>query len=523
MVFRNYKIAVRIGIIIAVFSLIIISLGIMQFVSMGKINKKMEDIFAETNVKVELAQEMRFLARHKAVIIRNILLLQEQADKEIELARIAKEEKDYALANAKLVEMVTDEEGRAILARIIAGQEETGQLWEQVIALGMANRREEGIKLLVQEVRSRQWGWLESLNDMVALQKKHAGVHYEKALQTYITARNAFIIIDIFSILLGLIAAAFITRSITRPLADFSRKVDRIAHGDLSVSVDYSEKDEIGLLGKNINDMVTLRRQSEKELETYRLHLEDLVEERTEALNRQREKFISVLIHDLKGPVTPIQGFTRRLLAGKAKSSEDVERYLQSIEKSSQQLLDTIETTSKDLRDKSTLGVFKPEEVDLAELVIAVTSSFMAELEERKMAVSINGLTRNAWDRLDRILLTGDRSQLKTLLENLIGNAAKYTKQRIAMELRRKNGDVIFAVADDGPGIAEEYHEKIFEQYFQVPGSRKGTGIGLYSVMKVVENHHGTIEVASVPDKGARFQVVLPVAADVACSNYIDG
>ncbi|MEW6288514.1 MAG: ATP-binding protein [Thermodesulfobacteriota bacterium] len=510
MFFRNYKISLRIGIIIAIFSLIIIVLGIIEFVSIGKIKRGMEEIINENNVKVELAQEMRFLARHKAVIIRNILLLQEQADKEFELTRIEKEERDYAMANAKLVEIVKDEEGRAILQRIIKGQEETRQLWDQVIALGLANRGEEGIKFLVQEVRSRQWGWLDSLNDMVILQKKYAATSYEKALHTYVTTRNTFIIIDILSIIIGLVAAVSITRSITGPLADFARKVDRIAHGDLSVSVDYSEKDEIGLLGKNINDMVAMRRQSEKELEEYRLHLEDLVKIRTEALNRQREKFISVLIHDLKGPVTPIQGFTRRLLAGKAKSQEDVERYLKTIEKSCQQLLDTIETTSKDLRDKSSLGIFKPEELDLVDLVIAVTTSFMAELEDRKIAVAINGLDRTAWDTLDEIRFTGDCCQLKTLLENLIGNAAKYAKQAIALELRQNNSDIVFTVTDDGPGIADEYHEKIFEQYFQVPGSRKGTGIGLYSVKKVVENHHGTITVASVPNKGARFQVVLP-------------
>jgi signal transduction histidine kinase len=231
-------------------------------------------------------------------------------------------------------------------------------------------------------------------------------------------------------------------------------------------------------------------------------------------LNRQREKFISVLIHDLKGPVTPIQGFTRRLLAGKAKSQEDVEKYLKTIEKSSQQLLDTIETTSKDLRDKLSLGVFKPEEVNLVDLAVSVTNSFMGELEDRKIAVSINGNPRSSWDKLEEIKFTGDRSQLKTLLENLIGNATKYAKQSINMELRKNNSDIIFAVADDGPGIAEQYHDKIFEQYFQVPGSRKGTGIGLFSVKKVVENHHGTIAVASAPDKGARFQVALPAPAD---------
>ncbi|MCK9296754.1 MAG: ATP-binding protein [Desulfobulbaceae bacterium] len=513
MPFRNYKIAERIGIIIITFSLIIVALGIIEFVSMGKIRKGLAEIINETNVKVELAQEMRFLARHKAVIIRNILLLQEQADKQFELARIEKGEKDYARAQARLVEIVKDEEGRAILARISKGHEETRPLWDQVIEFGLANRRDEGVRLLVQEVRSRQWGWLDSLNDMVVLQQKYAAASYEKAVHTYTSTRNTFIIIDILAIIIGLCTAVSISKSITRPLADITGKVDQIAHGDLTVHVDYDENDEIGLLGKNINHMVALRKQSEQELEEYRLHLEDLVEERTEALNRQREKFISVLIHDLKGPVTPIQGFTRRLLAGKAKSREDVESYLQHIEKSSQQLLDTIETTSKDLRDKLSLGVFKPEEVNLAELVVTVANCFMADLEDRRIAMTINGNARSSWSKLAEITFTGDRSQLKTLLENLIGNAAKYAKQSIELELRKNNGDIVFAVVDDGPGIAGEYHEKIFEQYFQVPGSRKGTGIGLYSVKKAVDNHHGTIAVASAPGQGTRFVVTLPAAA----------
>lgn len=510
MLFRNCKIAVRIRIMIAIFVVIIVVLGIVEVVSMGKVRKGMQEIINETNVKVELAQEMRFLARHKAVILRNVLLLQERADKEYELTRIAQEEADYARAYSQLAAMVKDAEGREILARITRGYEETKPLWNHVIELGMENRRDEGIQLLVREVRSRQWGWLDSLNDMVAQQKKHAAINYNEALASFVAIRNTFIIVDIVAILIGLFAAVFIIRSITLPLTDITGKVDKFAHGDLTIHVDYDVNDEIGLLGRNINHMVTLRKQNEKELEEYRLHLEDLVEQRTDTLNRQREKFISVLIHDLKGPLTPILGFTRRLLAGKAKSPEDIEKYLKTIEQSSQQLLDTIEATSKDLRDKLSLGVFKPEEVDLAELTVAVLSSFIAELEDRKITVAVNGKKRREWDQLGNIGMTGDRSQLKTCLENLIGNAAKYAKQSINVELTKNDGCVVFAVIDDGPGISGEFHEKIFEQYFQVPGSRKGTGIGLYSVKKVVENHHGRIAVAAALGKGSRFQVELP-------------
>ncbi len=510
MLFRNFKIAIRIGIMIGIFVIIIISLGTIEVFSIGKIRKGMEEIINDTNVKVELAQEMRFLARHKAVVLRNLLLLQDKADKEYELQRIEKEEIDYANAYKRLVEMVQDEEGREILARITRGHEETKPLWDQVIALGLENRRDEGIKLLVQEVRSRQWGWLDSLNDMVVQQKKHADINYNEALASFVTIRNTFIIADIFAIFIGVLAAVFISRTITGPLSEITGQVDKFAHGDLTIYVENEVDDEIGHLGENINQMVTLRKQYENELEEYRLHLEDLVEQRTETLNRQREKFISVLIHDLKGPLTPILGFTRRLLAGKAKSQDDVEKYLKTIEKSSQQLLETIETTSKDLRDKLSLGVFKPEEVDVMELTVAVLNCFIADLEERKIDVVLNGKRRNEWETLNSICMTGDRSQLKTCLENLVGNAAKYAKQYIKVEVGKNNDSVCFAVIDDGPGIAGEFHEKIFEQYFQVPGSRKGTGIGLYSVKKVVENHKGTIALESELGKGSRFQVTLP-------------
>jgi len=97
------------------------------------------------------------------------------------------------------------------------------------------------------------------------------------------------------------------------------------------------------------------------------------------------------------------------------------------------------------------------------------------------------------------------------MIENLLGNAVKYAVKIIFLELRRTETELQLNITDDGPGIPKEFQEKIFEQYFQVPGSQKGTGIGLYSVRKVVENHKGTVTVDSQPGKGASFRVVLPV------------
>jgi len=510
MIFRNFRIISRIGLVIAIFCFLMIVLAIVEYFGIGKINNIMEQLVTQTYVKVELVQDMRFLARHKAVLVRNILLLDDLPAKEFELERIQKEKIEYAATQTKLASLVAWPEEKAILERIVIGENETDQLWDKVIEYGMNGRATDGMKLLVNEVRSRQWGWLDSLNEMVLLQKEYARANYAYDLATSSKINIVLVVINLLAICIGLFLAIAISRSITGPLKDFTGKVEKISRGDLTVQVEYDTKDEIGLLGENINRMVRMRKKNLEELESYRLHLEELVEQRTEELNRQREEFISVLIHDLKGPVTPILGFTKRLIEGKAKTPDDTMAWLKNIEDSTRQLLDTIERTSKDLRDKSALDVFNPEEFDIADLTRSIVECFIPKTEERRIILQINALEKDDWQKIETILYRGDPSQLKTLIENLVGNAVKYARSRIEIELRKKEHKIHLSVADDGPGIAKEYREKIFEQYFQIPGSQKGTGIGLYSVLKVVENHRGSVTVDSLPDKGSCFRVVLP-------------
>jgi signal transduction histidine kinase len=511
MIFRNFRIIFRIGLVIAIFCFLIIFLGVLEYFSLRTINAKLDQLVYHTFIKTELAQDMRFLARHKAVLIRNILLVEKMEEKEFELQRIHVEEKDYNEALARLASLLENSDEKALLGRIIKGQNETQLLWEQVIQLGMNGRAAEGMRLLVDEVRSRQWGWLDSLNEMVEMQNAYARDNYMLTVASSSRTMKILVLMNLLAVALGLFFAIAISRSITGPLSDFTSKVEKIAKGDLSVQVEYDTKDEIGLLGKNINRMVKLRKKYEEELDSYRLHLEELVEQRTGELNRQREQFISVLIHDLKGSLTPILGFTRRLMDGKTRSPEDTATYLQTIENSALQLLDTIEKTSSDLRDKSALDDFHPEQLDIIDLTRTIATSFLPRAEDKRITISINQLEKENWDRLEPVMFRGDPSQLKTMIENLLGNAVKYARRVIHLEVGQKGDNAVhFIVSDDGPGIAREYRKKIFEQYFQIPGSRKGTGIGLYSVLKVVENHGGAIDVDSEPGRGATFRVRIP-------------
>jgi signal transduction histidine kinase len=508
--FRNLRIIFRIGLVIGIFCFLMLVLTIGEYLFLQKINANLEQLVNRTYLKVELAQDLRFLARHKAVLIRNILLQEDLTAREYELQRIRTEEKEYDDIMSKLATLAEGAAEKAVLEKIVTGQNETKLLWDTVISYGMNGKSAEGMKLLMLEVRNRQWGWLDNLNAMVELQKESARANYSFTLTASSAVPGILVIINLLSIGIGLLLTITISRSITRPLIEFTQKVDRIAHGDLSVQVDYDKKDEIGQLGKNINRMVRLRKKNLEELERYRLHLEDLVGQRTEQLNQQREKFISVLIHDLKGPMTPILGFTRRLLQGKAKTQEDARLYLKTIESSSEQLLRTIETTSKDLREKSALDEFSPEQFDIRELTKNIVDSYIPRMDEKKITLRLNNLEKDRWHQLEPLIFKGDSRQLKTMIENLLGNAVKYASERISLELEKRDAGLLFDIADDGPGIPKKFQEKIFEQYFQVPGSQKGTGIGLYSVRKVVENHKGSIVVESEPGKGACFRVLLP-------------
>jgi len=511
MIFRDSRIIFRIGMVIAIFCFLMITLASIDYLSIKKINKSQEKLITETYVKVELVQDMRFLARHKAVLVRNILMMPDQEAREYELQRMRVQKQQYLAGQVKLASLVERPEEKVILDKIVTGEKETNLLWEKVIQYGINGDIDQGTKLLASEVRSRQWGWLDNLSEMVDLQKEYARADYAYNIATSSRINVIILVINLLAISIGLFLSIAISRSITEPLRDFSRKVEKIAQGDLSVQVDYDTRDEIGLLGKNINRMVKMRKKNLEELEAYRLHLEELVGQRTEELNRQREDFISVLIHDLKGPLTPIQGFTKRLLAGKAKSVEDTLTYLQTIEESAKQLFETIEKTSKDLHDKYALNVFHPERFDISNQTRTIAEKFIPKLEDRKISLHINGLAEGNWHKLESLLYEGDPSQIKTLIENLVGNAIKYAGSRIQLELWKTDNELHLNVTDDGPGIAKEYQEKIFEQYFQIPGSTQGTGIGLYSVLKVVENHQGNISIDSLPDKGSCFKVVLPL------------
>ena len=164
----------------------------------------------------------------------------------------------------------------------------------------------------------------------------------------------------------------------------------------------------------------------------------------------------------------------------------------------------------------------------VSDLLLLARADAGQELERRRVALS--DLVRRVYlraqlaggrrtvllDRCDRATVVGDADRLQQLCWNLVENALRYTPENreVGLALQRMDGWVEFSVRDNGPGIAREHLERIFERFYRVDKGRSrrtgGTGLGLAIARYLAEAHGGTIRVTSQVDRGSVFTVRLP-------------
>lgn len=255
---------------------------------------------------------------------------------------------------------------------------------------------------------------------------------------------------------------------------------------------------------------VDKRRQAEGELLEMSAELVRANEElriRAEALeqsNLELKQFAYVASHDLQTPLRAISGFVqllRRSYRGKldAQADEWIERSVRGAEK--MRLL--IEGLLSYARVESRSCPFEP--VDLREVFEDVKATLEASITDTGALVTMDELP----------VLAGDRGQLAQLLQNLVGNAIKYhgpERPSVHVSARRKEQEWILSVRDNGIGIADKHHGKIFEVFRRLHTEQAypGTGIGLAICRRVVERHGGEIWVESEPGEGSCFFFTIP-------------
>jgi len=270
---------------------------------------------------------------------------------------------------------------------------------------------------------------------------------------------------------------------------------------------------------------ISERRKVEAQLEGYRDHLEELVEDRTrdylimrdEALlaSQSKSDFLANMSHELRTPLNSIIGFTDIIRDGRVGDVNDEQaRQLGMVSHSAQHLLSLI----NDILDLSKVEAGKAE-IDLDDIEVA---SMLEDLEkmvrtqanekglEFKLEYSMNGAHT----------ICSDRIKLRQVLINLLGNAVKFTnKGSITLRAKTSNELVTFEVEDTGIGINKDWLGDIFSSFKQVDESSGreygGAGLGLAICREFVNVLGGEIEVESKPNVGSVFRVRFPVALSI--------
>jgi PAS domain S-box-containing protein len=257
---------------------------------------------------------------------------------------------------------------------------------------------------------------------------------------------------------------------------------------------------------------VTERVQAQEKIRILNTELEQRVQQRTaelEAVNKELEAFSYSVSHDLRGPLRTIDGFAHILLEDYSdKLDAEGQRQLLRMRTASQRMGELI----NDLLDLSRVTRFdlRHQMVDLSGLAHSVADGLRQAEPERK-AEFIIAAGMQAY---------GDERLLKIVLENLIGNAWKFTARhpdaRIEVGKINNDGDQTYFVRDDGAGFDMTYANKLFGAFQRLhPNSKfEGTGIGLATVQRIISRHGGRVWAEGAVEQGATFYFTLPGKAN---------
>jgi signal transduction histidine kinase len=311
-----------------------------------------------------------------------------------------------------------------------------------------------------------------------------------------------------FIILVAFLFSAYIQRFISDPLTQLKNAAKK-------VSIDQHQfpklvkqnDDEIGSLVDAFNKMFHTIAEQKKVIIEHTANLEKKVTERTKELeisNKELEAFSYSVSHDLKAPLRIIEGFSRALEEDYGEELDDTAQdYLSRVRIGSYKM--SLLITNLLQLSKVTRQELNKDVLDLSKLCEKSANNINEQHPERSANIDIQ----------ENMQAMGDTNLIEILLDNLIGNAWKYslkeTGTHIEIGQEIGTGHPIYYVKDNGCGFNMKYAQKLFKPFNRLhsPEEFEGSGIGLATVARIIERHHGKIWAKSEPESGACFYFTL--------------
>ncbi|MEO8100924.1 MAG: ATP-binding protein [Betaproteobacteria bacterium] len=287
----------------------------------------------------------------------------------------------------------------------------------------------------------------------------------------------------------ALLMIAGFTYLLARPIRDLGAAIHRLGEGKLAKRIHVSGPRDIEMLGEQL----------------------DWLRQRLISLEDQKTRFFQHVSHELKTPLTALREGSDLLgdeVAGKLNDEQrEIARILKqnslTLERLIQDLLTYSQTQSADRLDKKVAIDIKP--LQLKDLIDDV-------VDMQKIAIVAKSLTVKR--ECEKTSYQGDPEKLRVVIDNLLSNAVKYSPVGgvIILRLGKHKETAVIEVIDNGPGIAQEDRDRIFDPFYRgkaaSASSTKGTGLGLAIVRDYVEMHHGSVKALAAA--GAHFRVILP-------------
>lgn len=285
--------------------------------------------------------------------------------------------------------------------------------------------------------------------------------------------------------LLAFIISIFLTRQITKPIKQMRNAAKNIASGNFKERINIKSKDEIGQLAQSFNVMI----------------------ESLEELDTMRSNFISDVSHELRTPMTIISGFVEGIVDGTIPESEH-EKYLGIVLSETKRLSRLVHELLEASHLEQGKSVLNKENIDMNRMVTESMISYEKRLTDKKINVELSLEDGGCF-------AYADKDSIKRVLVNLIDNAIKFTHEngKITVKTEDKDERAVITVENTGDGISKDDLKHIWERFYKTDKSRgmdkKGVGLGLHLVKKIITNHGGEIYAESEEGKYARFVFML--------------
>jgi signal transduction histidine kinase len=310
---------------------------------------------------------------------------------------------------------------------------------------------------------------------------------FEDARRRLADMKNNILLLWLVAVSVGLLLTYLLARRIVEPIEQLDRAAAEVARQNYAIQVEVHSEDEMGRLARTFNTMCASLRQAREEL---------IRQERISTIGR----LSGSIVHDLRNPLAAIYGGSEMLVDVDLPPAH-VKRLAGNIYRASRRIQELLQDLLNVSRGKSQA----PEMCRLREVAFAACDSLAAAAESQAVAITL--------EIPPEIELPLERNRMERAFVNLIGNALEAMPEggQVRLSARLENGAALVEVADNGPGIAAEIRNQLFQPFVSA-GKRNGLGLGLALTRQTILEHGGDLWVESEPGRGARFLFRLPGA-----------